>query len=47
MTSTKSFLLILTIMVALGGAIMYETIQTVEHIKQTVLKVNAKSKSKN
>jgi hypothetical protein len=40
MTSIKELLFIVTIMVALGGAIMYETIKSVEHINTQVLRVN-------
>jgi hypothetical protein len=40
MTSIKELLFIVTIMVVLGGAIMYETIKSVEHIKTQILRVN-------
>lgn len=40
MTSIKEILFIVTIMVALGGSIIYETIKSVEHIKTQVLRVN-------
>jgi hypothetical protein len=40
MTSTKSFLLLLLILLGLGGAIAYETITSVEHIKKQILELN-------
>lgn len=46
MTSTKEFIFILLTMVVLGGAIIYETIKSVEHIKQQVLRVNHNIKTK-
>jgi hypothetical protein len=40
MTFGKQFLLIVLAMVALGGAIMYETVKSVEHIKTQIIQIN-------
>lgn len=41
MTSTKAFLFVVLIIGILSGSIIYETIRSVEHIKQNVLRVNS------
>lgn len=48
MTSIKEILFISLIITAIGGAIIYETVKSVNYIKNQVLQVNSQhTKSKN